>query len=148
VEAQTAEPIYLDQLIESPLATLQQQFPGLKSEGCYQLAERKYMHVTIERKEQKPWRVTLTSEVPCRKPEGIGDLDIQTRSGLKLGDTSIAIIERMGRPDAAAAPETAQKRLGETEYFYICRVSEGCARHTSVFVKSGVVTAISEWYSD
>jgi hypothetical protein len=40
------------------------------------------------------------------------------------------------------------RKLGETEYFYICRVSEGCARHTSVLIRDGVVTAISEWYSE
>jgi hypothetical protein len=40
------------------------------------------------------------------------------------------------------------RRFGEMEFFYICRVSEGCARHTSVFLKGGVVSAIVEWYSE
>jgi hypothetical protein len=54
----------------------------------------------------------------------------------------------MGRPDASAPPEVQLKKLGDTEYFFICRVSAGCARHTSVFLRDGLVTAIAEWYSE
>lgn len=146
--AQTASPVYLDELVETPLATLQRQFPALKSEGCYTLADGRFLHVTIHKKEQKPWRVTLTSETPCRRPEPGPAMDLRSRSGILLGDTIVRIVERLGRPDASAPPNPDQKRLGETEYFYICRVSDGCARHTSIFVKDGAVTAISEWYSD
>lgn len=143
-----ADPIYIDQLMETPLARLQQTWPNLKSDGCYRLVNGQYLHVTIDKKDEKPWRVTLAADAPCRRAEQTGDFDIQSRSGIKLGDTTIAIVERLGRPDASAAPEAAQKRLGETEYFYICRVSEGCARHTSLYVRDGRVTAISEWYSE
>ena len=148
VQTRAAEPVYLDQLVEMPLATLQQQFPTLKSEGCYQLAERRYLQIVIEKKDRKPWRVTLTAEAPCRRPEAMADMDVRHRSGIALGDGGLAIVERLGRPDAATAPETSQRRLGDLEYFYMCRVSEGCARHTSVFMKAGAVSAISEWYSD
>ena len=143
-----ADPVYLDQLMESPLATLQQTFPGLRNEGCYQLPDRRYVHIAMDKKDQKPWRVTLAADSPCRRAEAIGEMDVRSRSGIVLGDTTIAIVERLGRPDASAAPEPAQKRLGETEYFYICRLTEGCARHSSVFVRDGRVTAISEWYSE
>lgn len=148
IPADAADPVYLDQLVETPWATLQQQFPSLKNEGCYQLGEGRYLHITQDKKDKKPWRVTLASEAPCRRPETIADMDVRARSGITLGDTSVGIVEHLGRPDASAAPEPAQKRLGDLEYFYICRVSEGCARHTSVFVKAGVVSAISEWYSE
>ena len=67
---------------------------------------------------------------------------------MELGDSTVDIVEKMGRPDASAAPETALKTLGDTEYFYVCRVSEGCARHTSVFIRDGLVSAIAEWYSE
>jgi hypothetical protein len=143
-----AEPVYIDQLMESQLATLQQTFPGLKNEGCYQLPDRRYLHIAMDKKDQKPWRVTLATDAPCRRAEAIGEMDIRSRSGIALGHTTVGIVERLGRPDASAAPEPAQKRLGDTEYFYICRLTEGCARHTSVFVRNGTVTAIAEWYSE
>lgn len=149
VHVHAAEPVFIDQLIETPLANLQQQFPSLKKEGCYQLGGGRFLQISIDKKDQKPWRVTLTSEAPCRRPESAPEgLDVRARSGLVLGDNSLDIVERLGRPDASAAPESAHRRLGDTEYFYICRISEGCARHTSVYVKSGVVSAISEWYSE
>lgn len=145
---QAADPIYIDQLMETPLSRLQQTWPNLKSDGCWQLVNGQYLHITIDKKDEKPWRVTLAADPPCRRAERTGDFDIQSRSGIKLGDTTLAIVERLGRPDASAAPDAAQKRLGETEYFYICRLTEGCARHSSVFVRDGRVTAISEWYSE
>ena len=146
--AGAADPVYLDELVENPLATLQQRFPGLKNEGCYAIGSQQYLHITIDKKDRKPWRVTLSSDAPCRKPEDGPSMELLSRSGVMLGDTTIGIVERLGRPDASAPPNTDQKRLGDIEYFYICRVSEGCARHTSVFVRQGVVTAISEWYSE
>lgn len=146
--ARAADPVYLDQLIEMPLATLQAQFPGLKKEGCYRIADGHFLLVTMDKKDGKPWRVALAAEVPCRKPEDGPLLDVQHRSGVKLGDTTLSVVERLGRPDASAAPEVKLKTLGDIEYFYICRVSEGCARHTSVFIRGGVVSALSEWYSD
>jgi hypothetical protein len=143
-----AEQIYLDQLIESPLATLQERFPGLRKEGCYQLPDGRFLQLTMDRKDGKPWRVTLAATSPCRRAEDGPTLEVLHRQGVVLGDSSAAVLEKLGRPDASAAPEPAQRRLGETEYFYICRLSEGCARHTSVFIKEGRVTAVSEWYSE
>lgn len=144
-----ADPVYLDQLMETPLATLQQQFPGLRREGCYRVAAERYVLIDIDRKEGKPSRVALTNTAPCRRPEDLETaLDVRHRKGVELGDRTVAVLEHMGRPDASAAPEPALKRLGDTEYFYICRVSEGCARHTSVFVREGLVSAIAEWYSE
>lgn len=143
-----AEPIFLDELVETPLATLQTLFPGLRKEGCYRLAGGQYLLVTMDKKDGKPWRVSLASEPPCRKPQDGPALEVRHRKDVVLGDTTLAVVEKLGRPDASADPETALKRLGDTEYFYICRVSEGCARHTSVFIRNGVVSAISEWYSD
>ena len=149
VGAAAADPIYLDQLMETPLATLQQQFPGLKKEGCYRVAADRYVLIDIEKKDAKPWRVALASTPPCRRPEDLPvALDVRHRKGVELGQRTMQVLEAMGRPDASAAPEPALKRLGDTEYFYICRVSEGCARHTSVFVREGLVSAITEWYSD
>jgi hypothetical protein len=148
VTSHAADPVYLDQLIETPLATLQQQFPNLKAEGCYALDAERFLHITIHKKDRKPWRVTLTSESPCRRPEAVTGLDIRARSGVAIGDSTVSVVSRLGRPDASAPPNGDQRRLGEIEYFYICRVSEGCARHTSVFVKEGAVSAVSEWYSE
>ena len=147
-DMRAADPVYLDQLIEMPLPALQRSFPSLKSEGCYQLAEERYLHITIDKKDQKPWRVTLSSVPPCRRPEAVTDFDLRARSGITLGSSTVNLVGTLGRPDASAPPEQVWKRLGDTEYFFICRVSEGCARHTSVFVKEGKVTAISEWYSE
>ena len=144
-----ADPVYLDQLMEMPLATLQQQFPGLKKEGCYRIAEDRYVLIAIDRREGKPWRVALAAAPPCRRPDDLpAALDVRERKGLELGDRTVQVLEVMGRPDASAAPEPSLKRLGDTEYFYICRLSEGCARHTSIFVRDGLVSAISEWYSE
>jgi hypothetical protein len=92
--------------------------------------------------------VVLTGSAPCRRPEDTAvAVDVRQRKGVELGDRTTQLLAKMGRPDAAAAPEAALRKLGDTEYFYICRVSEGCARHSSVFIRDGVVTAIAEWYS-
>lgn len=146
--ALAADPVYIDQLMEQPLATLQQQFPGLKKEGCFRIGADRYLLIDIEKKDQKPWRVVLTSSAPCRRPEDTAvAIDVRQRKGVELGDRTTILLAKMGRPDAAAAPEAALKKLGDTEYFYICRLSEGCARHSSVFIREGVVTAMAEWYS-
>lgn len=148
VTSHAAEPVYLDQLMETPLATLQAQFPGLKKEGCYSIGDGRYVVLSMDRKAGKPWRVAVTSEVPCKRPEDAGVLEVRQRHGVLLGDTTLAVLEKMGRPDASAPPDAALARLGELEYFYVCRVSDQCARHNSVFIKAGVVTALAEWYSD
>jgi len=145
--SRAAEPVYLDQLMEMPLATLQTQFPGLKKEGCYSLVDGRFLLISIEKKDAKPWRVAVTSAEPCRKAAPGPDMDVRQRKGVVLGDSTVMVVEKMGRPDASAAPETALQKLGEVEFFYICRVSEGCARHTSVFIHNGTVSAIAEWYS-
>jgi hypothetical protein len=145
--SRAADPVYLDQLIETPLSTLQTQFPGLRKEGCYRVASGRYLLLTMDKKDGRPWRVALSAEEPCRRAEDGPLLDVRQRKGVELGDSTVMIVEKMGRPDAAAAPETALKKLGDMEYFYVCRVSEGCARHTSVFIRNGLVSAMAEWYS-
>ena len=143
-----AEPVYLDQLMETPLATLQAQFPGLKKEGCYNIGEGHYLLISMDKKDGRPWRVAVTSEVPCRRPDDVGLMEVRQRHGVLLGDTTVAVLEKMGRPDASAPPETQLKKLGDLEFFYVCRVSAQCARHNSVFIKNGIVTALAEWYSE
>ncbi|HYH09114.1 MAG TPA: hypothetical protein VEK11_18845 [Thermoanaerobaculia bacterium] len=143
-----AEPVYMDELVETPLATLQTLFPGLRKEGCYRLANGQHLQITMDKKDGKPWRVSLATQTPCRKVQEGPTLDLRHRKGVALGDSTLDIIEKMGRPDASAAPDAALRKLGETEYLYMCRVSEGCARHTSVFIRDGVVSAVSEWYSE
>jgi len=143
-----AEPVYLDQLMEMPLATLQAQFPGLKKEGCYSIGDGRYLLISMHKKDGKPWRVTVSTEQPCRRPEDAGALEVRQRHGVLLGDTTRVVLEKMGRPDASSTPEPALKKLGDLEYFYVCRVSEQCARHNSVYIRNGVVTALAEWYSE
>jgi hypothetical protein len=145
--ASAQQPVYLDELIETPLATLQTLFPGLRKEGCYKLANGQYLLITMDKKDGKPWRVSLATS-PTRKAQDGPAVEVRHRKGVTLGDSTVDVVEKMGRPDASAAPEAALKKLGDTEYFYICRISEGCARHTSVFIRDGVVTAVSEWYSE
>jgi hypothetical protein len=147
-DGRAADPVYLDQLIETKLETLQTQFPGLRKEGCYRLNDGRFLLVTMHKKQAKPWRVALSADAPCRRPEEGPVIDVRQRKGVNLGDSTIAVVEKMGRPDAAAEPDTELRRLGETEYFYVCRVSESCARHTSVFIRGGRVTGIAEWYSE
>ncbi|HEX6159033.1 MAG TPA: hypothetical protein VF111_02635, partial [Thermoanaerobaculia bacterium] len=108
-----AEPVYLDQLMEMPLATLQAQFPGLKKEGCYHIGEGRYLVLSMDKKDGKPWRVAVTSEQPCRRPDDAGLLEVRQRHGVLLGDTTVMVLEKMGRPDASAPPETALKKLGD-----------------------------------
>jgi hypothetical protein len=147
VSSHAADPLYLDEIIEMPLAELQTQFPGLRKEGCYRIADNRYLLLTMDKKDGKPWRVAISVSVPCKRAEEM-PLDVRERKGIELGDSTVQIVEKIGRPDASAAPETALKRLGETEYFYVCKVSESCARHTSVFIRDGLVSAIAEWYSN
>jgi hypothetical protein len=147
VSSRAADPLYLDQIIEMPLAELQAQFPDLRKEGCYRVAEGRYLMLTMDKKDGKPWRVAISAALPCRRAEDV-PLDVRERKGVELGDSTISVVEKMGRPDASAAPETALKKLGDTEYFYVCKVSDGCARHTSVFIRGGLVSAIAEWYSN
>jgi hypothetical protein len=142
-----ADPVFIDQLMETPLAQLQQTFPNLKREGCYRIGENRFVLIAMDKKDRKPWRVALASGDVCRRSED-ALIDVRHRKGVELGDTTLHVIEKIGRPDASAAPEDKQKKLGEVEYFYICRLEEGCARHTSIFIRDGVVTAISEWYSE
>ena len=147
--ALAADPVYIDQLMEQPLPSLQRSFPGLKKEGCYRIGADRYLLIGLDKKDQKPWRVVLTASPPCRRPEDTPvAIDVRDRKGVELGMGSVELVTKMGRPEASAAPEASLRKLGDTEYFYICRVSEGCARHTSVFVRSGIVTAIAEWYSE
>jgi len=143
------DPVYLDQLMETPIAALREQFPGLKKEGCYRVAAERYVLIDINKKDGKPWRVALTDAAPCKNPQDLSvALDVRHRKGVLIGQKTMEVLAIMGRPDASATPEPSLKRLGETEYFYICRVSEGCARHTSIFVRNGLVSAIAEWYSE
>lgn len=148
VAAGAQDPVYLDELAETPRARLQTTFRDLKKEGCYRIAGDRYVLITIDRKDQKPWRVVLASAPPCRRAETGPAIDVRSRAGVELGQSQLAVIQRLGRPETAAASETSMRKFGETEFFYICRVSEGCARHTSVFLKDGVVSAIAEWYSE
>jgi len=143
-----ADPVFIDQLMEMPLESLQQQFPKLRNDGCYQIGPDRFLRIEVDRKERKPSRISLSSDAPCRRPEEGPALEVRERTGIDLGAATLTVLEKMGRPDASAAPEGAFKRFGETEYFYICRTSEGCARHTSVFVRNGLVSAISSWYSE
>lgn len=143
-----ADPVYIDQLMELPLSTLQQSFPGLKKDGCFRIGEERFLMIDIEKKAQKPWRVVLAGTATCRRAEDAAQIDVRLRKGVELGDRTVTVVEKMGRPDASAAPEASLRKLGDTEYFYICRLSDGCARHTSIFVRDGVVTAIAEWYSE
>lgn len=143
-----ADPIYLDELVETPAASLKSMFAGMKREGCYRLGETRYVLLTIDKKDQKPWRVMLSTPVPCRRAETGPAIEIRTRSGVDLGNSQVQVVAKMGRPDTSSTPETAMRKFADVEFFYLCRVSEGCARHTSVFFKDGVVTAISEWYSE
>lgn len=149
VSSRAADPVYLDQLMEMPLTSLQAQFgEGLRKEGCYRVGEGRYLLITMDKKDGKPWRVALSGAEPCRRATDGPLLDIRQRKGVELGDSTIVVVEKMGRPDAAAEPETALRKLGDMEYFYVCRVSEGCARHTSIFIRNGLVTGIAEWYSN
>lgn len=143
------DPVYLDQLMETPVEALREMFPGLKKEGCFRVAAERYVLIDINKKDGKPWRVALTDVAPCKRPEDLSAaLDVRHRKGVMIGQKTTEVLAIMGRPDASAAPEPSLKRLGDMEYFYICRVSEGCARHTSIFVRNGLVSAIAEWYSE
>lgn len=147
VPGTATEGVYLDELMESSLASLQQRFPKLRKEGCFRLADGRFLMISMAR-DGKPWRVVIAADLPCRRADDGPDLDVRERRGIALGDTTVNLIEKLGRPDASADPEPALRRLGELEHFYICRVSEGCARHKSIFVRNGVVSAIAEWYSE
>jgi hypothetical protein len=146
--ASAQQTVYLDELMETPLATLQTLFPGLRKEGCYKLANGRYLLITMNKRDGKPRRVSLTTDLPMRKAQDGPAVEVQHRKGIALGDSSLDIVEKMGRPDASTAPEAALKKLGDTEYIYTCRVTAGCARHTSIFIRDGMVTALSEWYSE
>ncbi|HVE70879.1 MAG TPA: hypothetical protein VNI54_05880 [Thermoanaerobaculia bacterium] len=145
--ALAADPVYIDQLMEQSVSALRTTFPGLKKEGCFRIGAERFLLIAIDKKDQKPWRVMIANTAPCRRPEDVTGLDVRDRRGIEVGLGSMQIIEKLGRPDAAAAPDPTLRKLGDTEYFYICRVSDGCARHTSVFVRDGQVTAFGEWYS-
>ena len=146
VSAAADDPLYLDAIMETPAATLQTDFPGLKKEGCYQIADGQYLLLNID-KDQKPWRALVSSAQPCRRAEQGPQISIRERNGVVLGETGPQVVQAIGRPDAATPPDADARRFGDMEYFYICRVSEGCARHISIFLKKGVVSAIAEWYS-
>ena len=149
IRAQAADPVYIDQLIETPLATLQAQFPSMKKEGCYRIGDGRFLLINVDAKKQhKPWRVTLSAVEPCRHAEDMAGIDVQDRAGMQLGDSSLSVVQKVGRPDASAPPEQALRKLGDTEFFFICRATAGCSRHRSVYLRDGLVTAIAEWYSE
>lgn len=142
-----ADTVYLDELVEMPQSALQNRFPGLKKQGCYRIAEDRYLSITMQRRGDLPLRVTVAME-PCRRPVDIAGIEVQHRSGANVGGTTVDVVTKLGQPHAAAAPDSTQERLGDTEYLYICQISQGCNRHTSVFIRDGIVTAISEWHSE
>lgn len=147
--ALAAEPLYLDEMAEMPLATLQQQFPSLRKDGCYRIGADRFLLIEIDKKDRKPWRVLLSSVAPCRRPEDTAvALDVRHRKEIEIGARTVEVLQKMGRPDASAPPDGNVRKMGDNEYFFICRVSEGCARHTSIFTRGGIVTAIAEWYSE
>jgi hypothetical protein len=149
VTARAADPVYLDQLMETPLATLQTQFPNLKRDGCYRVGDGRFMLISINKRDGKPARIAYTSEQPCKRPIDTAEaIEVRIRQDVSLGDSPTIVRQKMGTPDASTTPEPALKSLGDIEYFFVCRVSEMCARHTSVFLKKGVVTALAEWYSE
>lgn len=144
-----ADPVFIDQLMETPLDALQTHFADLKKDGCYRLADGRFVLINMDRKAGKPWRVALAVAEPCRRPDDVRTpMDLQHRKGIALGDGTAAVLEKIGRPDAMTEAEPKLRNLGDTEYFYICRVEQDCARHTSIFTRDGVVTGIAEWYSD
>jgi hypothetical protein len=145
--SQAADPVYLDELMETPLAKLQTIFPDLRKDGCYQIAEDRFVLVEIDKKDAKPWRVVLASAPPCKRAEPGPAIDVRERAGVELGQTQVSVVQRMGHPTIAQDAEREMKRFGNAEYFYMCRVSPECARHTSVFLRDGIVSAIAEWYS-
>src|SRR5688500_7304818 len=103
IRAQAADPVYIDQLIETPLATLQTQFPSLKKESCYRIGEGRFLLISVDnKKEHKPWRIAVTSVEPCKRPEDIPPMDVQARGGIQLGHSSIDVVKHLGRPDASA----------------------------------------------
>lgn len=146
--AMAADVVYLDQLVETPVAQLQTRFDGLKKEECYRIGENRWVMISIDKKDQKPWRIVLASVEPCKRPHDGPDLDIRERRGVQIGDAVGIVVQKMGAPDTASHADASMRKFGDMEYFYICRVEEGCARHTSVFLTGGVVTAIAEWYSE
>ena len=146
--ANAADPIYLDEMMETPLAKLQSTFPDLTREGCYRIAENRYVLITINKKDQKPSRVVLAAAPPCRRADTGPVVEIRERAGVELGQSQVAVVQRMGSPEMSAQSDKDNKRFGDWEFFYICRVSQECARHTSVFIRNGVVSAIAEWYSE
>ena len=145
--ASAQQTIYLDELVETPLATLQTLFPNLRKEGCYKLANGQFLMLTMDKKEGTPQRVSIANAAPCRKAQDGPALEIRHRKEVALGDSTLDVVEKLGRPDASAAAEAALKKLGDTEYFYMCRATAGCTRVTSVFMRDGVVTGMSEWHS-
>ena len=146
--AAAADAVYLDQLVETPLAQLQTQFDGLKKEDCYRIAADRWVMISIDKKDQKPWRIVLGSVEPCKHSHDGPSIDIRERRGVEIGDAVGVVVQKMGAPDTASNADASMRKFGDMEYFYICRVEEGCARHTSIFLKGGVVTAIAEWYSE
>lgn len=145
--SQAADPVYLDELMETPLAKLQAMFPNLRKDGCYEIGQNRFVLIEIDKKEAKPWRVVLASSAPCKRAEAGPSIDIRERAGVELGETQVSVVQRLGHPTIAQDADPGMKRFGNAEYFYMCKVSEECARHTSVFLREGVVSAIAEWYS-
>lgn len=146
--ARAEDPVFIDELMETPRASLEARFGEMRRDGCFRLAPDRYLLISMDKKDGKPWRVVLSSIEPCRRPAEAAGVDVRDRNGIELGQGTLDVVEKLGRPDAAAAPDVALRKLGETEYFYICRIEEGCARHTSVLMRDGIVTGIAEWYSE
>ena len=146
--AAAAGPLYLDDFVEAPLERIRSVFPDLQKEGCYRVSETAYLLLTIDEEDEKPWRVVLGSSAPCTEVEEVPPVDVRHRSGVRLGDSTRQVVERLGRPEMSDAPQPPHRGLGDTEYFYLCRVEEMCARHTSIFLRDGKVVAIAEWYSE
>ena len=144
-----ADPIYIDQLMDTPLAALQTHFSGLRRDGCYTLADGSFVLVNIDRKEGKPWRVALTADPPCRRPTPVRTpMDLQQRKGVAIGDRLTDVVAKLGGPDAITDTDSKLRQFGDSEYLYICRSDQACVRHTSIFMRDGLVSAIAEWYSE
>ena len=146
--ARAADPVYLDELIETPMPALESQFGAMKREGCFQIAPDRFLLLEFDKKVHKPWRVVVSSIDPCKRVAAGPQIEVRERNGVQLGEATVNVIGHLGRPDASAPPDSILKKIGETEYLYICRAEQGCSRHTSVLIRDGVVTGIAVWYSD
>lgn len=155
----SSPPRVLDDLLDSPVASVEQRYGPGSYLRCYQLGDSRFVNLDVD--EGDPghfWSVELADVSDCETTMAPNPgMPSTFNVGVDLGDPVEKALTVLGHPDEVLteAPEGSSdaaiarfKRRGGTEYIFRCKTPATCGTVTSIFARNGKVSAISIWYAD